>query len=143
MTRILGMLLLCCPLILWAVDYDRMQIEKRIKPYGQVRVEGEASVTKTEPEKQKTAGKEAAEELPLSAETIYTRYCAACHRTGLAGAPIFRNAEQWKSRLDKKSLEELTATAVKGINAMPAKGTCNQCSEEDIRRSIEYMLPQS
>lgn len=142
MTRMLGMLLLCCPLMLWAVDYDRTQIEKRIKPYGQVRVEGEASVTKAE-EKQKTAEKEPAEGLPLSAEAIYTRYCAACHRTGLAGAPIFRNTEQWKPRLDKKSLEELTATAVKGINAMPAKGTCNQCSEEDIRRSIEYMLPQS
>ena len=143
MIRMLGLLLLCCPFVLWALDYERVQIEQRIKPYGQVRVEGDTSATKAPPEEQKTVAIKAAKAPPLSAKAIYAQYCAVCHRTGLAGAPIFRNAGQWKPRLDKKSLDEMTATAVKGINAMPAKGTCNTCSEADIRRAVEYMLPQS
>ncbi|MFI4938604.1 MAG: c-type cytochrome [Candidatus Berkiellales bacterium] len=32
--------------------------------------------------------------------------------------------------------------AKKGKGAMPPKGTCMQCSDEELRKTIEYMIPQ-
>jgi cytochrome c5 len=65
-----------------------------------------------------------------------------CHRDGVAGAPKFRNAEEWGLRSSKKNIEALTASAIKGLNAMPAKGTCQDCSDADIKAAIQYMVPQ-
>ncbi|MBN9230172.1 MAG: cytochrome c5 family protein [Legionella sp. 40-6] len=74
-------------------------------------------------------------------QEIYEQHCIVCHNDGLAGAPKFRNAQDWKSRLAEKKLNELVASAVKGLNAMPAKGTCIECSEEDLKAALTYMLP--
>ena len=74
-----------------------------------------------------------------SAESIYTSGCAACHDAGLAGAPLYGDDSQWELRI-QKGLEMLTSNAYNGYNAMPAKGLCMDCSEEEIKRSVEYML---
>ncbi|MGB5729137.1 MAG: c-type cytochrome [Thiogranum sp.] len=37
----------------------------------------------------------------------------------------------------------MLATAVSGLNAMPPKGTCADCSDEELKAAIEYMLSQS
>ena len=139
MRRVLLMVFMCLPFLLWAEDFERAQIRNRIKPYGQVSVEEELP-SDSQVEKDIAQTKE--EDERLSPKAIYTQYCAVCHRSGLASAPIYRNKAQWKSRLAAKSIDELTISAVKGINAMPPKGTCNTCSNDDIRAAIEYMLPQ-
>lgn len=141
MRRRLSLFFLCFPILLWAEDFERVQIKNRIKPFGQVRVEQDASLNAHAPT---AVVKEAAQdkEKVLSAKAIYEQHCAVCHRSGLAGAPIYRNSQQWKPRLSAKSMDELTSSAVKGINAMPPKGACNACNDDDIRRAIEYMLPQ-
>jgi len=77
-----------------------------------------------------------------SGQTIYEQHCMVCHQDGVAGAPKFRAEADWKPRLDKKNLDELTVSAIKGINAMPAKGTCPECSDTDINAAIKYMVPQ-
>jgi cytochrome c5 len=74
-----------------------------------------------------------------SGETVYNLGCAACHNAGLAGAPLYADDSQWETRLIK-GLEMLTSNAYNGYNAMPAKGLCMDCSEEEIKRSVEYML---
>lgn len=73
----------------------------------------------------------------------YEQYCTVCHRDGLVGAPRFRNEQDWQSRLKGRKLEDLITSSIKGLNAMPAKGTCSQCSEEDLKAAISYMLPKS
>jgi cytochrome c5 len=75
-------------------------------------------------------------------QKIYERFCIVCHRDGLVGAPKFRDEQQWKSHLSGKTMDELVAVAVKGLNAMPAKGTCYECSEQELKSAIEYMLPK-
>ena len=73
----------------------------------------------------------------------YDHYCSVCHRDGLAGAPKFNDAKDWKSRLESKTLDELVSSVNKGLNAMPEKGTCYECNEDDLRAAIQYMLPKS
>ena len=74
-----------------------------------------------------------------SGEAVNNVGCAACHTAGLPGAPMLGNLDQWTNRTSK-GLEVLTANAYNGYNAMPAKGLCMDCSEEEIKRSVEYML---
>lgn len=130
----------CCLMLvmpLYAMDdFDRQQVLQRIRPIGSVRVQGQTS----------TPAKPVADvpKTRLEAgQATYEKYCVVCHQNGLAGAPRFRLATDWKLRLDKQSIDGLTATAVKGFNAMPAKGTCSECTEDDIKQAIRYMLPQS
>lgn len=73
-------------------------------------------------------------------QRIYEQYCHICHEPGLVGAPKFRNKAEWDERLAKKSLNELVDSALKGINAMPAQGTCYECSQDDLREAITYMI---
>lgn len=72
---------------------------------------------------------------------IYDRFCVVCHRDGLVGAPKFQDEKAWKSRLSNRTINDLVVSALKGLNAMPAKGTCYECNEEDIKSAVEYMLP--
>ena len=126
-----------------ADDFDREQIKKRIRPIGDVHVASEPAsdskpVTKDIQEKKQT---EALVQKP-GAKT-YEQYCKVCHQNGLAGAPKYRVDSDWKPRMSEKSMDEMVTNAINGINAMPPKGTCMSCSDEDIRLAVEYMVPQS
>lgn len=110
------------------------QIEQRIQPVGKVHVqeELETTVKKIRPVHKEEPGKK-----------IYERFCGVCHRDGLVGAPKIHDQQAWSSRLSGRTLNELVTSALKGLNAMPAKGTCFACTEEDIKSAIEYMLPNN
>lgn len=120
-------------------DFDREQIEQRIKPIGQINLDN--SKTPALPAKEQEAKPQATKDEPPGKAT-YEKYCIICHRDGVAGAPKFRVQADWQPRLSVK-LDGLLASALKGKNAMPPKGTCVDCSEEDLKQAIQYMLPQS
>ena len=42
-----------------------------------------------------------------------------------------------------KGMDTLVSNAVNGLNAMPPKGLCMSCSDEDIRGVVEYIVAQS
>lgn len=122
------------------VDFDQQDIQKRIEPVGKVRIE-ESEVTKDSSKQQNTSEEVAKKESP--GQAIYEQYCVICHRDGLAGAPKFQNKDDWQARLDAKKLEGLLNSVKNGLNAMPAMGTCVDCSDEDLKQAIQYMLPKS
>lgn len=129
-------LLLFMPMQLQAAnDFDRQQIQQRISPVGNVHLEDVPEVS--------PAATEAKVEAPKKSpgQAIYEQYCMTCHRDGLAGAPKFQDEADWKPRLAKQNIDALTASAIKGLNAMPPKGTCQDCSEADLKAAIEYMVP--
>lgn len=68
----------------------------------------------------------------------YNRSCIACHSSGAAGAPIAFNVEAWAPRLEK-GMDVLLQSTINGLNAMPPKGVCFDCSEEDFKALIVYM----
>lgn len=72
-------------------------------------------------------------------EATYNRVCQACHATGAAGAPLFGNKEAWEPRI-AQGMDTLLQTAINGKGAMPPRGTCADCSDDDLRVAIEYMV---
>lgn len=68
----------------------------------------------------------------------YNKSCAVCHATGAANAPKTGDAAAWEARL-AKGMDALVAAVSTGLNAMPPKGMCFDCSDEDYKALIEYM----
>ncbi|MEE8042942.1 MAG: c-type cytochrome [Pseudomonadales bacterium] len=73
----------------------------------------------------------------------YEMFCIACHKLGISGAPRIGSAEAWEE-LASTGVERLLARTIEGIPpAMPAKGGCLRCSDEQLKAAIDYMLDQS
>ena len=102
---------------------------ERIKPVGEVRIDTSTQV----------ASAEIVETAVRSGEEIYNSKCAGCHTSGVMGSPKFASLEDWAPRIDL-GLEKLTLSAIAGKGGMPAKGTCMDCTDNDIKITVQYML---
>jgi cytochrome c5 len=75
---------------------------------------------------------------PLKAGAeVYAAQCAACHATGLAGAPKFGDVAAWAPRI-KTGFEALWNSALKGKNAMGPQGG-GDFSDVEIGRAVVHM----
>ena len=133
-------------------------VADNIRPVGSVCVAGQACVgtmastaavpeiaaveedTDIEPASTDTSPVEVASE--FDAEAAYQMSCNACHGTGAAGAPMLGDSGAWESRLDK-GMESLMSNVVNGVGAMPARGICMTCSDDDLQAIVDYMLAQN
>ncbi|MEY4642158.1 MAG: hypothetical protein RLZZ227_2152 [Pseudomonadota bacterium] len=81
---------------------------------------------------------------PKAPEEIYQTYCFACHTTGANNAPVMGNIEQWAPRI-AKGVDVLYVSAVNGLNngAMPVKGLCANCTDEEIKATVDHMVANS
>ncbi len=105
---------------------------ERTAKFGQVCVEGQACATEEEaPVLLAAAG--------MSGEEVYTKFCFVCHAQGIAGAPKLGDDAAWAERMDK-GMDAIRANTINGINTMPPKGTCMQCSDEELIAAVDYML---
>ncbi len=68
----------------------------------------------------------------------YKQSCAACHSSGVAGAPKAFDEAAWKPRL-ATGMDALVETVVKGKGAMPPKGLCNDCTPDQYKALINHM----
>ncbi len=75
-------------------------------------------------------------------ERVYMQSCWACHNSGAAGAPKVGDAAAWAPRV-AKGIDVLVANSIAGINAMPAKGMCFTCTNDDLKALVEYMVASS
>ena len=128
LTLIAVVLLLAGSAMALAVNQE---IRDRIKPFGNVSVAGEARDAADATEAEARPGDE-----------VYAAACQACHATGAADAPRTGEPDDWGDRLDA-DMDELYANAIDGIGAMPAKGGCTDCSEEEIRNAVDYMMEET
>lgn len=78
---------------------------------------------------------------PKDPETVYNSFCSACHNSGANNAPVTGNAEAWAPRI-AKGTDVLLDSIINGLNngAMPAKGLCMDCSNDDLQATLDYML---
>jgi cytochrome c5 len=83
----------------------------------------------------------ATEVAAFDVESTYQMSCFACHGTGAAGAPILGDAEAWAPRMEK-GMDAVMANVVNGVNAMPPKGLCFTCTDEDLATLVTYMSSQ-
>jgi len=111
-------------------------IEDRIAPVGDTCMAGEDCAAAVAAP---AAGGGAAE--ARSGEVVYST-CAACHDTGASGAPKLGDVAAWEPRV-AKGIDVLHDHAINGFNAMPAKGLCFDCSDEEIAAAVDYMVENS
>jgi len=69
---------------------------------------------------------------------LYTQICQTCHAAGVAGAPKLGDKAAWAPRL-AQGVDGLTASAIKGKNAMPPKGG-STASDAEIKTVVAYMV---
>lgn len=127
----LNTLILTCIALLAAqafatTDAQQEKIRERIKPVGEVCVGAECG------------GAAAVASGPRSGEEVYNGACTACHGAGILGAPKKGDTAAWDERLSK-GMDKTLANALNGINSMPAKGNCMDCSDEEILAAIKFM----
>ncbi|WP_133468185.1 c-type cytochrome [Paraglaciecola marina] len=108
-----------------AQDMTEDDIKARIEPVGKVHIAG--------------AKAEAASSGPRSGADIYAKTCVACHSIGVLGAPKLQDAADWSPRLEK-GFDTVWQNAINGIGGMPPKGTCNDCTDDEIKSAIEHMI---
>jgi cytochrome c5 len=113
-------------------DKQRSEIEERIKPVGEVCLQGDSSCGG--PAVAANAG-------PRSGEDVYNAACMACHTTGAAGAPKLGDAAAWADRIAKGN-EVLYDSGINGLpgTGMIAKGGCMNCSDEEVTAAVDYMV---
>ncbi|WP_353048854.1 c-type cytochrome [Pseudomonas fluorescens] len=123
-------------LALWAVSAQAAtndEIAKRLEPVGQVCVQGQECKGM---EVVASAGGGGAK----TPKDVIAKHCNACHGTGLLDAPKIGDAAAWGERAKKEGgLDGLLAKAISGINAMPPKGTCADCSDDELKGAIQEM----
>ncbi len=77
-----------------------------------------------------------------SAEDVYNTSCKICHGAGMGGAPKFGAPEHWTARIEK-GMDTLYTNAISGFQGMPAKGLCMDCSDDELKAAVDYMVDGS
>ncbi len=78
----------------------------------------------------------------FNAEQVYMASCFACHNSGAGGAPMPADKAAWASRMEK-GMDAVMTVVINGLNAMPAKGLCFTCTDDDLRAVAQYMYDLS
>ncbi|MFL0797797.1 MAG: c-type cytochrome [Cellvibrionaceae bacterium] len=110
------------------------EIAKRIAPVGSVCMSGEECAA--------APVAEAAGSGEMSGEDVYNTKCSACHGSGLMGAPKLGAAADWAPRI-AAGVDTVYANAIGGKGAMPPKGGCASCSDDNIKAAVDHMLENS
>lgn len=119
--------LLGCALVAQASTDDQSvdALKARIAPVGQVYLAGSEPVV-------------AAPTGPRTGEQVYQNACFACHGTGALDAPKKGDAA-WKPRI-AQGMDILTKHGIEGIRSMPPRGTCADCTDQEIIDAIKFMI---
>lgn len=96
---------------------------------------------------------------------IFDRFCTACHSPTMSpmfGSPALHDISAWNERKEDAftravendpslksavgsqkeeiSLKELVKSAINGTDkGMPPKGTCNECTDDELKSVIKFM----
>jgi cytochrome c5 len=114
-------------------DAKKAAIAERLKPVGEVCVEGDSDCA---------SAVASASSGPKEPADIYKTSCAGCHDTGAGGAPKVGDKAAWAARIAQGS-DTLHKHAIEGLNAMPAMGLCMSCSEDEIKATVDLMVKKS
>jgi len=75
-------------------------------------------------------------------ESVYAKSCAACHDSGVMGAPKVGDKDAW-SPLIGEGEDALTQNAIKGTGKMPPKGGNMKLSDDEVKAAVVYMIDKS
>lgn len=75
----------------------------------------------------------------IDGKVFYDKACMACHAAGVLNAPKLGDKAAWAPRLGL-GVDGLTASAIKGKNAMPPRGGAAGASDAEIKAAVQYMV---
>nr|WP_298145149.1 c-type cytochrome [uncultured Pseudomonas sp.] len=123
-------------LALWAVTAQATTdeaIAERLKPVGEVCVTGQECKGVGEVAAAASGG-------ARTADDVIGAHCGACHMAGVLGAPKIGDTAAWQARADERGgIDALLKSAIAGRNSMPPKGTCGDCSDDELLGAIHKM----
>lgn len=110
-------------------EAEMARIAERVKPIGTV-ITDPAALVKVS----------VAKHAPLTGEQLVAQACGACHGAGVLGAPKIGDKAEWAKRSSAAGgLDGLVASAIKGKNAMPARGGNPDYSDDEIKAAVTLM----
>ncbi len=78
-------------------------------------------------------------------ETVYSTTCATCHGSGVAGAPILGEMDDWTDRMEG-GIDTLVEHAIQGFTGqsgvMPPKGGNAALSDNAVTAAVQFMVDQ-
>lgn len=75
-------------------------------------------------------------------QSVYTKSCAACHASGVMGAPTVGDKAAWAG-LIAEGVDALTGNAIKGEGMMPPKGGNANLTDAEVKSAVAYMIQMS
>ena len=111
------------------------EVVERLAPEGEVTLASD--VVATAP----SAGS-AASSGPRAPEDIYNKACTTCHTAGVAGAPRVGEVADWTARM-ANGIDTVYSNAINGLNGMPPRGLCMDCSDDELKAVVDYMVENS
>ena len=118
-------------------------VAARLRPFGQVYLPGE------ELHAAKPVVAEAAAAKPvvtaLSGPQVFNEGCIACHGSGIGGAPVLTDADNWAGRT-AQGIDVLYQHALEGYTGssgyMPPKGARLDLSDQEVKDAVDYMVSE-
>jgi len=120
-------------------------VAERIRPFGEVYLPGEereapAPVAETVPHPEPVAA-------ARTGPQVYNEACNVCHGSGVGGAPVVGNAEQWAPRIAQGE-DTLYNHAINGFDGdaptpMLPKGGRVDLSDQEVMDAVAYMVSES
>jgi cytochrome c5 len=81
---------------------------------------------------------------PEAGKKIFNEFCAACHAENPSievNAPLIGDVKRWQA-YRKLKMPTLLKLTIQGNGAMPARGGCFECSDQQLEMAIRYILDQ-
>ncbi|MDR3490736.1 MAG: c-type cytochrome [Gammaproteobacteria bacterium] len=78
-------------------------------------------------------------------QKIFKEFCASCHAAEPLidiNAPHIGDKQAWKG-FRSLGMDAMLTITINGAGAMPARGGCFECSDEQLRETINYILDLS
>lgn len=82
---------------------------------------------------------------PDAGKQIYTHFCANCHAKKPlipVNAPTIGEKKAWAPYTTNQTINQMIKIIDTGIGAMPPRGGCFECSDNDLKAAITFMLPK-
>lgn len=105
---------------------------------GSVALLAACSGASTEPDARAIAQAQQSVPAEPAVAALYERSCRTCHSQVEAKAPLTGFAPQWRARLEQ-GMPVLLAHVRDGYLGMPARGYCNDCTDQDYEALIRFM----
>jgi len=116
-------------------------VNNRLRPFGDVYISAE-DIHASQTQVAEVAPAEPVE-TSMTGPQVFNSACIACHGSGIAGAPMLNDADNWAPRI-AQGMDVIRQHAINGftgsVGYMPPKGARMDLSDEEVYAAVDYML---